>query len=92
MTEADGTTARRFFSRRSFTGGVAAAALAAPAALTPTAAAAAQPGRPALRDAATAKTGGEVRYLTLYAENLPAGGWATASSRARRRFPARCWR
>ncbi|MFI1953974.1 multicopper oxidase domain-containing protein [Streptomyces xinghaiensis] len=73
MTEAGGTTARRFFSRRSFTGGVAAAALAAPAALTPTAAAAARPGRSALRNAATAKAGGKVRHLTLYAENLPGG-------------------
>ncbi|NJQ00221.1 multicopper oxidase domain-containing protein [Streptomyces zingiberis] len=76
MTETG--VSRRFFSRRSFTGGVAAAAaLAAPAlAPTATAASAATPAAaPARTNAAvrTAKAGGEERHLTLYAENLPGG-------------------
>lgn len=68
MTEVGPDRSRRFFSRRSFTGGIAAAALA-PAALAPTAATAA----PRDKASAPAKPGGEVRYLTLYAENLPDG-------------------
>ncbi|WP_413802804.1 multicopper oxidase domain-containing protein [Streptomyces iranensis] len=84
MSDAPGFTSRRGLSRRLFTGGAAAAAVGPLALTSPAAAKAPKAPSGGVR---TAATGGAVRHLKLYAEQLPDGSMGYGLEKGKASIP-----